>query len=156
MHHEQDSELLEEQLRALPPLPVPPDLEARLIAAVPAVGTNSHPRGGHRLAWDAPNRERRRRLAVTAVLSGLAAACLLVFLVWTARRPKTIAPVVVITGGADTVRDTVSAPDSDTKIAPQREARRVLGASESSAFVWPVEGPIPATIVRRIPPDLLN
>jgi hypothetical protein len=74
-----------------------------------------------------------------------------------ARRPETIVPVVVATDGADPIRrDKTQGSEADTKITPRLEARRVLGESETGVFVWPFERPMAATIVRRIPSDLLN
>jgi hypothetical protein len=156
MHPEQHSELLEARLRALPPPPVPRDLEARLIAAVPPAGTNPLPPETTRIGWRAPIRKQRRRLFLAAVASGLAAACLLTFLGWRARRPEAIVPVVLPHGSDSVRRDSSPVLETDAKLAPRLEARRVLGGSEQGAFVWPVESPMPATLASRIPPDLLN
>src|SRR5262245_12329576 len=101
MHPEQHSEL-EARLRDLPPPPVPCDLEARLIAAVPPAGTNPLPPETGRIGWRAPIRKQRGRLFLAAVASGLAAACLLIFLGWRARRPETTVPVV-LPHGTDSV-----------------------------------------------------
>src|SRR5947207_2007566 len=70
------SESLEARLRALPQPPVPADLEARLLAAIPP-------------ARPAP----RRRWAVWAGVAGaLAAACLLAVLAWRGRDGNGPAP----------------------------------------------------------------
>ncbi len=63
MHRERRPEALADRLRELPPPAVPADLEARLLAGIPA-----------------PGRRSRRGWAVGAC--AVAAACLLVVLAW--------------------------------------------------------------------------
>jgi hypothetical protein len=139
--HPENSEL-ESQLRALPQPLVPPDLEARLMAAIPE----------HR-----PIR-RRRRAMLAAIGSGLAAASLLIWLAWLARGPKSIAPVAEMPNGTGLVRDNsaLAVGDDDTEITPRIEARRVLGGTETGIFAWPIEGPTAPTIATPIPADLLD
>ena len=131
-------ESLEARLRALPRPPVPADLEARLLAAVP------------------PARPvRRRRWAVWAGVAGaLAAACLLAVLAWRGRDGKAPAPGPEKGESARHARP--RPPDDSDAIAAWREARRVVDGEELPPFTWPLDEPAPVGVATSIPPDLFE
>jgi hypothetical protein len=116
---------------------VPADLEARLLATVPA-------------QLPVP----RRRWAVWVGAAGaLAAACLLAVLAWLGRdgkgpAPRPEAPQRVI---AATPRPP-KGPDGTAWWV----ARRDLDEAETPTFTWPLEEPTPVTVASALSPDLLN
>ncbi|HEV3259690.1 MAG TPA: hypothetical protein VG013_22675 [Gemmataceae bacterium] len=134
-------ESLEARLRALPQPPVPADLEARLLATIPA---------------EMPIPQRRWAVWVGAV-GALAAACLLAVLAWPERddkhgalRPGTREPVR---------RVPVPSPEKSedsARIAGWVAARRVLDGAETPTFTWPLEETTPIRVSSSIPPDLLD
>jgi hypothetical protein len=130
-------EPLEARLRALPQPPVPADLEARLLAAIPPAGPVP-----------------RRRWAVWAGVAGaLAAACLLAVLAWRGRDGKAPAPSPQKT---DSARQAPSRPPEEDGIAAWREARRVADGEELPPFTWPLDEPAPVGVATSIPPDLFE
>jgi hypothetical protein len=117
----------------LPQPAVPADLEARLLAAIPA-------------ARSMPS----RRWAIWVV--ALAAACVLIALVWRGRD-----------GGRGTVpNDPTSSSDRQvTPRLPERRDRRPDADREPDlvtmpAFVWPIEETSPMRVSTPISPDLLD
>ena len=132
-------ESLEARLRGLPPPPIPTDLEARLLAAIPA---------------GAPTR-RRRWAGWIVGASALAAACLLIVLAW----PK---------GGgqkSDQKNKDFVSKDSTNSVGPQSAQDapgswvRARGASDEPKlppFTWPVDDTTHVTLTSSIPSDLLN
>jgi len=153
-------ESLEAKLRALPQPPVPADLEARLLATIPA---------------EIPIPQ--RRWAVWAgVVGPLAAACLLaVFtgLQHDGKNPvpgpgtrKSTHPVTVTRPGTSAsaaapgprlpTRPTLRQPDDDSGIAAWWAARRVLDGAELPAFTWPLQETSPIVVPTSIPADLLD
>jgi hypothetical protein len=128
-------EPLEARLRALPRLPVPAGLEARLLAAVPA-------------ARPAP----RRRWGVWAGVAGaLVAACLLAVLAWPKGDGKGPGPEVSV----PTPRVTPRPTDDSADLAALLKARRDLDEAETTPFSWPLPETPPVTAA-SIPPDLLD
>ncbi len=153
-------ESLEARLRALPQPSVPADLEARLLATIPA-----------------EMRIPRRRWAVWAGVAGpLAAACLLAVFAWprgdgnrpvprpgtgesphpiTVPSPGTIASADA-PGAGLTTPPALRPSDDSADIAAWAEARRVLNGAEPATFTWPLKEKSPITASRSIPADLLD
>src|SRR5260370_26301538 len=102
-------ESLEAQLRALPPPPVPADLEARLLAAIPAEMAIPRRRGIGRFSF--------RRGAVWGI-GALAAACLLVVLLWPKRDRKEPIPEASGVASAPEASGVASAPRDPVASAP--------------------------------------
>src|SRR5260370_22901790 len=69
---DQSLESLEARLRALPPPPVPGDLETRLLSAIPA----------EMPTWEQGSGSRRRWMVWVGLAGALAAACWLIVLSW--------------------------------------------------------------------------
>src|SRR5437879_4932196 len=109
-------EALEARLRALPQSPVPADLEARLLATIPA---------------ERPIPPRRWAVRV-GVVGALAAACLLAVLAWLGRDGKGPAPRPPTTESAR--KDTPRPPDASASIAAWLESRRVLDEATIPTF----------------------
>jgi hypothetical protein len=130
-------ESLEARLRALPQPPIPADLEARLLATIPA------------------KRSLPRRWGVrVGAIGALVAACLLVVIVWPRRdrdlpitRPNTIESVQ---------KATPRPPDDSARMASMRSARIVFDEAEPSTFTWPLPEPSPIRFSASIPADLLD
>ncbi len=145
MHPKQDrsAESLEARLRALPPPPVPSDLEARLLAAIPA---------------SAPSAVRRsqllqRRWLIWAGVGGaLAAASLLVVLFWPKSSREDLNRIKAGFANQDTPRPPHDSPD----IAHVQFARQVRDDTALPPFTWPIEETTPLTASISIPSDLLN
>ncbi|HEV3167577.1 MAG TPA: hypothetical protein VGZ22_26470 [Isosphaeraceae bacterium] len=130
-------ESLEARLRALAQPPIPADLEARLLATIPA---------------EMPIPQRRR--AVWVGLAGAAAAaCLLTLLAWPRGDGKNPAPRPGPIGSAH--QSTARPPRDLARIAAWQETRVGLDGAEVPPFIWPLEetSPIRAT---SIPPELLE
>jgi hypothetical protein len=135
---DESPEALEARLRALPRPPVPADLEARLLAAIPTE-TLVPP----------------RRWAVWVGVAGaLAAACLLAVLAWPRRDGKGPAPGPTPRESAH--QATPRPPDDSDDLAVWREARRVLDGAEPPTFTWPLEETLPIRVSTSLPPDLLD
>jgi hypothetical protein len=145
MHHEEQPnsgaplESLKARLRALPPPPIPADLEGRLLAAIPA----SIPA---RADVDPPRSYRsfRPRPAVwVGFVGALAAACLLAALAW---------------HGRDKLADTTN---HDSPDQAQRPVENTRGAGQTPVtndvtFVWPIEEASPMLASTKIPADLFD
>jgi hypothetical protein len=130
------SESLEARLRALPQPPVPPGLEARLLAAVPPI----------RLAP-------RRRWGVWAFVAGaLAAACLLAALAW----PRRAGPAPGPAKGDSAHLVTPRPPDDSASLTALVQARRAPEVAELPPFTWPLGETAPVTVASAIPHDLLD
>jgi hypothetical protein len=135
---DRSSESLEARLRALAQPRVPADLEARLLATIPA---------------EMPTP--RRRWAVWAgVAASLAAASLVAMLPWP--RDDGVTPVPR-PPSSDVVRQATPRPAADSaSIAAWREAGRGQDGAKALTFNWP----LPETSLIRagssIPPDLLD
>jgi hypothetical protein len=130
-------EALEARLRALPQPPIPANLEARLLATIPA---------------DLPVRRRRWAIGV-GVVGALAAACFLAVLAWPDRDGKhavTNPPPIASVPSA-----TPQPLDNSDTVAAWRNIRRVLDGRELPPFTWPLSETQLLTAT-SIPPDLLN
>jgi len=127
-------ESLKAKLRALPPPPIPGDLEARLLAAIPA-------------------RMRRRHYwgVGLGLVGAAAAACLIVVLMWPRRDQTGALPMPPQT--ASVPRTAPQTPDDATA---RLAAWRVRGGEQVAAFAWPLEETSPMRATATIPPELLN
>ena len=130
-------ESLEARLRALPQPLVPLQLEARLLATVPA--ETLIPR------W---------RRAVRVGLAGAAAACVLILLAWPRRDGKD--PIVKPRGVESVHQVTPRLPDDSDNVVPWRTSRRVLDGVEMSPFTWPLAETSPLRRSTSIPPELFD
>jgi hypothetical protein len=129
---------LEARLRALPLPAVPADLEARLLATVPAELPITH-----------------RRWAVWVGLgSALVAACLLAVLAWPKGDGK--APVLPPEKRELTHQVPPAPPDDSDRLSAWRLTRRILDGAEPPPFTWPLQETTPPTIGTSIPSDLLD
>jgi hypothetical protein len=142
-------EALEARLRALPQPPVPADLEAQLLAAIPnRTALPSRPDGSGEPSY-------MRRWSVWAgVVGALAAACLLAVLAWPRRDGKSPDPSPA--PGESGHQVTPRPADDPPGITAWREARRILDGAEMPAFHWPLEETTPLTVSTSIPSDLLD
>jgi hypothetical protein len=136
-------EALEARLRALPGPPIPSDLEARLLAAIPAEMPHCR------------RVSRRRRWAVWAGAAvALAAACLLAVL-WTRHdgggaKEQIISPVPQPSTLASIPEEGSAA------MARWLAARRGLDGAERPTFTWPIQEKSPLMVSTSISPDLLD
>jgi hypothetical protein len=130
---DQSLESLEAQLRALPQPPIPADLEARLLATIPAKRST-------------PRRHWGIRVGV------LAAACLLAVIAW----PRGDGNRPISRTIETPFRASVQPPDDSANIASLRTARKALDDGEPPTFTWPLPEPSPIRFSTSIPPDLLD
>jgi hypothetical protein len=131
-------ESLKARLRALPQPPVPVDLEARLLATIPA---------------EMPIPQRRWAIWL-GVVGPLAAACLLAVLAWLGRDSKNPIP---IPGPPKVVREIPRRPTDDSaRIVPSLQARRELEGVDTLTFTWPIEEASPMRVSTSISPNLLD
>jgi hypothetical protein len=132
---------LEARLRALPPPPIPSDLEARLLAAIPA-----------EMSCRARVSGRRRWAVWAGAAVALAAACFLAVL-WTRHDGR---------GAKDQIISPAPRPSTLTSVpeagsmASWLEARRGLDGAERPTFTWPIQEKSPLMVSTSIPPDLLD
>jgi hypothetical protein len=122
----------------LPPPPIPADLEARLLAAIPA-------------QLPIPQ---RRWAAWAGAVGTLAAACVLVVLAWPGRDNKNTVPSPPTSQPAAQVKP--RPPEGPASIAALLKARRDLDEPEPPTFTWPLPETPPITLSTSIPPDLLD
>ena len=144
MYHAKNSnsngtpESLEARLRALPPLRVPADLEARLLAAIPVAVTFP----------------RRRRRVWVRVVAASAAACLLAVLAWPRRAAEHQAGGLA---AGDLVREgTTRLSASNSSASSSQKFQRAPEDMEKVTFTWPLEETSPLTVSSSIPGDLLE
>jgi hypothetical protein len=152
LNPERSPDSLEARLRALSQPPIPADLEARLLATIPAEGPIPKPPS----PLSAPEGEGRRgRWAVWAgVVGAMAAACLLAFLAWPRRDGK---PPVSSPGKTESAhQDTSPPPDASAGIAALLQARRDLVEAETPTFTWPLPEASPIGLSTSIPADLFD
>lgn len=109
---------LEARLRALPPPSVPARLERRLLAAIPSRRSV------------AP----RRRLAWSGACGALAAACVLVVLIWAVRDRKRLA--------ADRAesRQLVAVSSAPAAAIARENTEPIFDISKPPKFTWPLAG----------------
>jgi hypothetical protein len=146
---DRSGESLEARLRALPPEPIPGDLEARLLAAIPVQASNEIPR----LARTA------RRLAVWAgAAAAVAAACLLAVVLWPGTGVKNpVHSLVAKSEKRQLARQDTSKRSGDSRsIMPWLEIRRDPDGTEMPTFTWPVQEESPLMVSTSIPPDLFD
>jgi hypothetical protein len=138
------------RLRALPPVPVPTGLEARLLSAIPPGMAGEHPN------WS--RRSRSRHLAVWAGAAvALAAACLLAVLLWPKPGDKSTPDMVVLPErSATSHRLKLPRQGDSASITPWLEVRRGLDGAEVPAFSWPIEAESRVMVSLRIPSDLFD
>jgi|GEM_PF-6478270 len=136
-------EALAARLRALPAPPIPGDLEARLLAAIPA----EMPRGARV--------SRPRRWAVWAGAAVvLAAACLLVALWAKHEGSGSEQQTVPVVPQPSTL---ASAPKAGSPaMVPWLQVRRGLDGEERETFTWPIQEKPPLMVSSSISPDLLD
>lgn len=143
-------ESLETRLRALPPLSVPSDLEARLLAAIPVATISQAPQP--------MPRSTRRQVAWVAVPIALAAICVLIVLVRTDRVDEKMPGQVAV--NVPNVPDVQNVQTDRTakslRITPRLESRRRLEESSRLNFAWPVDRQTPVMASMSIPRDLLE
>jgi hypothetical protein len=125
---------LADRLRALPPLPVPAELEPRLLAAIP-------PRR------PAP----RRRWAVWIGAAGVLAAACLLALLWMrdagpGTRDEKVPPNLAVSRPAE----------ESASVATWLAARRVPDEAAMPSFTWPLGETSAIRVATAIPPNLLD
>ncbi len=139
LNPQRSPEALEEKLRALPQPSVPDGLESRLLAGIPA---------------SLPARRRRWPVWVAAV-GVVAAACVLVVLVWSGRDRKE--PGRSVDNG-----ETVRKESPQRSIHPEENnpplprLGRDLDAENLPAFTWPIPESSPETILTSLPAGELD
>ncbi len=144
-------EMLEVRLRALPPPPVPSDLEARLLLAIPPEMSREIPR------WALASRY--RRVAVWAGAATVsAAACLLAVLLWAEPGKKRTGPRLVLIPERSDSPHLVAPqqPVDSVRITPWMEVRRGLDGAERPTFTWPIQDESRVMVSRSIPSDLFD
>jgi len=144
-------EELESRLRALPPPPVPSDLEARLLAAIPPESSCENP------GWTRPPRSRRPAVWLRAGLA-LAASCLVAVLIWPDSGEKITDPRLP-TSLDESQSAHLVAPQrlgESPNITPWLEVHQGLDGGDMPSFAWPVQGNSRFTASISIPPDLLD
>jgi hypothetical protein len=143
---------LEARLRRLPAPPVPVDLEARLLAATPAQQA-VEPRLRLSAKPQAMSERRWRWAWWMGAASALAAACLLIALLWprgNGQKSDQKDNGLVTNGSTD-----AAGPQSshDKRIA---RFERVPDEPKLPPFTWPVDETTHVTLTSSIPSDLLN
>ena len=144
------SEPLERRLRNLPPLPIPDDLEARLLAAIPAENLREI------LHCVCASRQRRTLWAGAGV--AFATACLLTVLLWPKIEDKdTVHRLAVNPDKSEAAHQSApERPDESLNIVSRLEDRRCLMELERQAFTWPIHEKSPLMVSSEIPRDLLD
>ena len=146
-YSERSLEALEARLRALPPPPVPNELEARLLVAIPV---------------EMPRRAlaaRPWRPAIwVGVAVGVAAACVLVVLLLPEPGIKKMAPRVVAIPKKNEPAFPVAneRPGESLGITPWLEARRGRDGEERPTFTWPIQEKSPLVVSIKIPAELFD
>lgn len=126
---------LEARLRALPPLPVPVRLEARLLAAIPAT-----------------QRPPRRRWAVLLAAGGALAATVLVALAWHRHQQRPDLP-----NGMTSIQPTKKrAPANRAPGTIPTVVRGSMASADWGNFAWPLEEATPLRASSPIPADLFD
>ena len=144
-------ESLEARLRALPQPPIPSELEARILAAIPA-----RPSNHDELPRLARSASRRWRLTVWAGVSVAAAgACLLVVRFWPKPddRQHTAPVIAADPGSSRSSRQATPRAEGDS---PWFMARRDRVETETATYTWPVQEKFPLTVSTALRPDLFD
>lgn len=144
------AESLERRLRNLPKLPVPDNLETRLLACIPAEDLSEL---SHRVSASRP----RRRL-LSAAGAAFAAACLLFVLL----RPKfgdmdSVLHVAVHPSQRESEhKHLFERPNESLPIVSRLADPRLQMYVETQPFVWPIHQESPLMVSSKIPDDLLD
>ena len=143
-------ESLEARLRALPQPPIPSELEARILAAIPA-----RPSNNDELRHGRSSASRRWRLTVWAGASvAAAAACLLAVRFWPEPDHQHTAPILVADpGSTESARQATPRPQSDS---PWFMAHQDLVETEMPTFTWPIQEKSPLMVSTALRPDLFD
>lgn len=143
-------ESLEARLRALPQPPIPSELEARILAAIPARSANND-----ELPRLARSASRRWRLTVWAGASvAAAAACLLAVRFWPEPADQHTAPILLADPGSTKFpRQATPRPQSDS---PWFMAHQDLVETEMPTFIWPIQEKSPLMVSTALRPDLFD
>jgi hypothetical protein len=136
---ERSPESLEARLRALPPPAVPADLEARVLATIPA--TVLMPVQRPWAVW-------------VGAVTVLAAACLLAILAWPRLTSKL--PVPRPAKEESVRQDTPRPADHSDSVELREIARRGPDELGPPTFTWPLPEAGPRPLAAAIPPDLLD
>jgi hypothetical protein len=144
-------ETLETRLRALPSLPTPAGLKARLLADIPAEAPIKI------LRWQPAARPRRLAIWASAALA-VAVACLVVVRIWPAPGSKSSVPDLVADPekSLSSHQDLFQLPSDSPGIHSWLMARRSMEVVEMPTFAWPIQEKSPLMILTPIPPDLLD
>ena len=143
-------ESLERQLRNLPKLAVPEDLEARLLAAIPADKLIAIPHIVRASSW--------RRTLMSSGVAAFAAACLMLVVL----RPKfedmfSMLRVAVLPGQSESDRKhLVERPDESLQIESGLQDPRLRMYVEPQPFTWPIHQKSPLMVSSKIPDDLFD
>jgi hypothetical protein len=143
-------ESLEARLRALPPPPVPAELEGRILASVSASPAQNDERP--RLARTASGRWRFTVRAGGSIAA--AAVCLLAIRFWPETDNKPTAPILVV------VPESTKYPGHGTPLlrsdSPWFMAHQDLVETEVPAFTWPIQEKSPVMVSTALSPDLFD
>jgi hypothetical protein len=149
---DRSSESLEAWLLDLPKPPVPSDLEARILAAIPArSAAYQMPRLGASAL--------RRRLVLWASASiAAAAACLLAVRFWPEPVDRNSAHDVVVTPSptGPGQQRTHRQPGESLWTTPLLKAGQELEGTEMPTFSWPVQEKSPLLVSTAVTRDLLD
>jgi hypothetical protein len=144
-------ESLESRLRALPQPPVPGNLEARILAAIPGKTFNEIPR---------PVRgSRRRRMAVWAgAAATVAAFCLLAVRFWSGPGGENRHSLVVADSQNSESAHHVAfqQPVAFVWTTPWLKAGQDLEGMETPTYTWPIQEESPLMVSTALRPDLLD
>ncbi len=148
---DRSSESLETRLRALPALPVPNDLEARLLAANP-------PEISYKMTRPSRALQIRPRTVWVGAAFALAAAIVLAVRLWPGAGNE-ITGISVVEQPVEknsTQEVTLQGQEYSPRITPSLEFRRGIDAVEMSPFTWPIHEKSPLLVSSAIPRELLD
>jgi hypothetical protein len=134
-HQDRADRTLAERLQALPQPQVPPDLESRLLAAIPA-----------RIPV-----VRKRWIGTIGAISALAAACMLAVLLRREGNDEKTTPAPPV---GDQRPLSAMLPAEDLVAFPAE--RRLSNGLVSATYCWPIQEPLPLRGSLSIPADLLE
>ncbi len=141
---------LEARLRGLAQPRIPGELEARILAAVPATLVVDKDEIVRRTL----RASRRWRMTVLAGASVAAAACFLAVRIWPEHEERHVAPALVADhGSTGSALQAASRPQSDM---PWFKAREDLVDTEMPTFTWPVQEKSPLMVSTSLRPDLFD
>jgi hypothetical protein len=144
-------ESLETRLRTLPVLPVPNDLEARLLAAIP-------PEISYKMTRPWRALQIRPRAVWVCAAFALAAGIVMAVRLWPAAGNE-ITGISVVEQPVEknsTQEVTPQGQEYSPRITPSLEFRRGIDTAEMSTFTWPVQEKSPLMVSSAIPHELLD